>query len=148
MTNIENFLNEKIEDDNINNIINKIRLFLEKSEAKKLLKSPYNKMENVHYQTGHCYVASEVLYHLCGGKEVFSSYSGRDHDNATHWWLKHKKTGKIYDVTADQYYFINKNPPYDVGKPVGFLTRIPSKRAKIIIYYLENKKSINIKNKI
>ena len=38
-----------------------------------------------------------------------------------------------YDVTADQYFIVGKKPPYDAGRMGTFLTKEPSKRARIVI---------------
>jgi hypothetical protein len=67
--------------------------------------------------TGKCYVASEVLYYLCGGKEsgfkpVQGSWKGY-----SHWWLEHKETGEIVDLTAGQFDF---KWPYENGRGRGF----------------------------
>jgi hypothetical protein len=40
--------------------------------------------------------------------------SGIDYRNDTHWWLQDGET--IYDVTAEQYWSVGQNPPYDKGK--------------------------------
>ena len=39
---------------------------------------------------------------------------GEDYRGESHWWLQDED--KIYDVTADQYYSVNKTPPYEQGK--------------------------------
>ena len=81
---------------------------------------------------GHCYAASEALYHLLGGKSAgLTPQVGRD-ENGTHWWLK-DKSGKILDPTAGQFTIKGKKPPYENGKSCGFLTKNPSKRAQKII---------------
>lgn len=98
-----------------------------------LLKPEYRKMEKRHLTTGHCYAASEALFHLFGGKDVWSAYCGRDHTGGTHWWLKNKLTGIILDPTSEQYTHFGNTPPYANGKPCAFLTRQPSKRAKEIL---------------
>tara|TARA_Y100000294_G_C8306740_1_gene237000 strand:+ start:129 stop:410 length:282 start_codon:yes stop_codon:yes gene_type:complete len=81
---------------------------------------------------GHCYVATETLYHLMGSKEV-KPVCGRDNDGIVHWWLEYKKSGKKIDVTFDQYFSVGKVPPYEKGRGSGFLTKEPSKRAKIVM---------------
>tara|TARA_B100000700_G_scaffold69353_2_gene76900 strand:+ start:15677 stop:16081 length:405 start_codon:yes stop_codon:yes gene_type:complete len=106
---------------------------IQDSLTDELLKPEYRKLENRHQTTGHCYIAAEALYHLLGGKEKVSSYTGRDSDNGTHWWLVDKQTKEIYDPTAEQYYHENENPPYENGKACGFLTRQPSKRCQTIL---------------
>lgn len=76
---------------------------------------------------GHCYVASEVLMHLLGDK--WKPCQVR-HEGASHWYLKHRKTGEILDVTASQF----ETPvPYEKGRGKGFLTKKPSYRAQFVI---------------
>ena len=74
--------------------------------------------------TGFCYIASEVLYHLMGGKEAgIEIWCGRV-TTGVHWWLK--KDGKNFDATSNQL------PPsfdYSQGRRISFLTTFPSKRA-------------------
>ena len=80
---------------------------------------------------GHCYVASEALYHLLGGltgpwKPMFLRV-GR----TPHWFLKNKVTGEILDVTVDQ--FGKSVLPYRAAIGRGFLTKRPSRRAQDLI---------------
>jgi len=42
------------------------------------------------------------------------SMKGEDYRGESHWWLQDED--KIYDVTADQYYSVDKTPPYESGK--------------------------------
>ena len=79
---------------------------------------------------GHCYIVSEALYHLLGGK-----YSGLKpmhliHEGKSHWYLQDKVTEDILDITADQF---TTPVPYEQGRGKGFLTRNPSKRALRLI---------------
>ena len=87
-------------------IVSKIQPLL----CKSLLKPKYRKLqdEGAHKYTGHCYVASEALFYIMGGK--YRPYFIR-HEGEPHWFLKHVDTGEIVDATADQF----KTPiPYDV----------------------------------
>jgi len=83
---------------------------------------------------GHCYIAAEALWHLLGGFQ--SSYTPRyafDCENDTHWWLVHDQNRSTLDPTAPQYTRKELKTLYAEGKPCGFLTRNPSKRAQVII---------------
>lgn len=85
-----------------------------------------------HPTTGHCYVAAEALWHLVGERDwqpYVASYV-ENGERCTHWWLVNKRTGRRLDPTREQY---DGQPPYAVGRKAGFLTRKPSKRAKIVI---------------
>ena len=78
---------------------------------------------------GHCYVASEALYHLVGGaRSGLKPKRMRMPDGAVHWWLEDAE-GNVIDPTHDQYAEI----PYEEGRGGGFLTREPSKRAQALI---------------
>ena len=83
---------------------------------------------------GHCYVASEALFHLLGGRDSgYSPCFGKDDHGVTHWWLEDPLTGDRLDITADQYYSVGREPPYAARKSGGFLTNEPSKRARIVM---------------
>lgn len=98
-----------------------------------LLKKEYREANKTNETYGHCYAASEALYHMLGGKASgLVSMVGRDSNGVTHWWLR-SKDGRTIDPTATQYTSIGLNPPYEAGKGAGFLTKEPSKRAQTII---------------
>lgn len=78
---------------------------------------------------GHCYAASEAVYHLLGGKESGYTPVNLKHEGVSHWFLRGPK-GEIIDPTADQF---STPVPYDQGRGTGFLTKEPSKRAAEII---------------
>jgi len=106
-----------------NNLIKLIQSVLTDDLRKKKYQGSSNKMK------GHCYVASEALYHLLGGKGYGWIPQNIKHEGESHWFLLHE-SGRIIDVTSSQ--FITKVPTYKaIGR--GFLTKQPSKRAKIVI---------------
>lgn len=123
-------------DISLENYITILHSCLSKDLLKKQYKDDY---ENLHFTTGHCYIASEAIFHNFGGKEKWAAYTGRDHNNGTHWWLKNKETGEIIDPTKEQYTSLNIPPPYDKGRPCAFLTKEPSQRAKRLISLIDNK---------
>jgi len=86
---------------------------------------------------GHCYVATECLYHLLP-KEEKSLYIPNilKIEGITHWFLKHKETGKVLDITNKQFHF---KLDYSKSKGCGFLTKKSSKRATILINRVLNK---------
>lgn len=113
-----------------------IKLTIQK--IKKLLSpdllKPCFREKNINNPTyGHCYVASEVLFHLLNNPKKYSAARAKDENGINHWWIVDLDNGNIIDPTADQYYSINKIPPYNVGYKCSFLTKKPSKRAKIIL---------------
>jgi len=105
-----------------------------------LLKSPYKK-ENLNNPTyGHCYVATELLFHLLKSYEIledFKPYCGKDDLGITHWWLANEDM-VILDPTADQYLSVERIPPYDVGRKQNFVTPNPSKRCEQMMEILRS----------
>ncbi len=104
-----------------------------------LLTPKYRKLKRKTSTEGHCYAASEALYHLIGGKEAgfvpcVASFV-EDNEKFTHWWIRNGSD--IYDPTASQFTEVGKEPPYNLGKGAGFLTKSPSKRAQEIINRVE-----------
>jgi hypothetical protein len=92
-----------------------------------LRKKPYR--GNPNPVAGHCYVASEALFHRLGGKSAGWTPQSIRHEGGPHWYLKNQD-GTIIDPTADQF----ETPvPYDQGRGCGFLTRQPSARTQSIL---------------
>ena len=86
--------------------------------------------------TGHCYVASEALYHLMGGRKSDWVPHNIKHEGDQHWYLKNRATGEIIDPTAGQF----QTPvPYHLGRGEGFLTAEPSKRAAELISRIQSR---------
>jgi hypothetical protein len=67
---------------------------------------------------GHCHNAAGCLYKVFGSKAV-KMYRGFDGE-IYHWWVV-DHTGKLIDLTAEQYTSIGKTPPYDKGEKAGLL---------------------------
>lgn len=89
--------------------------------------------------SGHCYAASEALYHMMGGSEAGWIPQVLTHESwpeglskgQTHWFIRNRLTGAILDATSEQ--FLPLAPRHSAGKGSGFLTRHPSRRASILI---------------
>jgi 8-oxo-dGTP pyrophosphatase MutT (NUDIX family) len=93
-----------------------------------LRRAPYK--GNPNPMAGHCYVASEALYHMLGGKQSPWVPQYVHHEGSPHWFLKHRGTGEVLDATSEQF----KTPvPYHASVGKGFLTRDPSARARTVI---------------
>lgn len=93
-----------------------------------LRKPQYRGHENC--LAGHCYVASEALYHMLGGAKAGWVPQTIQHEGGSHWYLKHKHSGAIIDPTKDQF----ATPvPYTNGRGCGFLTKQPSKRTQTVL---------------
>lgn len=89
-----------------------------------------------HPLAGHCYVASEALYHLWGREHGYRPKVVRI-GSESHWWLSNE-AGEEIDITAAQF---SSPVPYAEGKFCGFLTRRPSKRAQILIQKIKGNES-------
>lgn len=89
--------------------------------------------------TGHCYAASEAIFHMLGGADkgwvpqVLSNRTWPDglRKGQTHWFLKNRLTGAIIDATSAQFGALV--PRHEAGVGTGFLTRLPSRRAAEIM---------------
>lgn len=79
--------------------------------------------------SGHCYVASEALYHLCGGAKSGLRPSTVRVGDCVHWYLVDVQ-GVPVDLTSGQFGF---PVPYENGRGRGFLTTRPSRRAVVVI---------------
>jgi hypothetical protein len=96
-----------------------------------LLKEPWrSRVEKgaCNKMTGHCYVASEAAYHLMGGARSGWKPMHIRHEGSPHWYLEGPKG--VIDITKAQF---NTPVPYHLGKGKGFLTKAPSKRARVVI---------------
>lgn len=78
---------------------------------------------------GNCYTTSEALYHLLGGKAAGWKPMFVYVNGGPHWFLKHQ-TGVIVDATAAQFGHDGEMPDYSKARGKGFLTRLPSRRAR------------------
>jgi len=76
---------------------------------------------------GNCYVTSESLYHLLGGKKAGWKPMRMQTQLGTHWWIEHA-SGVRVDATAKQ--FGGGGVSYSKGRGSGFLTKRPSRRAR------------------
>lgn len=83
---------------------------------------------------GNCYVASEALYHILGGKRsIWRPQVMRTSRTETHWFLR-SSLGTVLDPSRRQ--FRDKLPDYDKARPCPFLTRRPSRRARALMRLL------------
>lgn len=83
------------------------------------------KRRKVGDRRGNCYVTSEALFHLLGGRRAGWIPQRLRMEGDTHWFLRHS-SGLILDATAQQF---DRTPDYELGRGTGFLTKRPSKRA-------------------
>lgn len=98
-----------------------------------LLKEQYREKNRKHPLEGHCYVASEVYFHIKGGYDQGYQVYRVNHRGDTHWFLKNE-SDEVIDLTAEQF---DEPIPYEQATKTGFLTKEPSKRAKQVIKELK-----------
>lgn len=127
-------------------LYNKIRNQFHKEEVKKLLINPHMEPNDYWYKinkesdidsTGFCYLASQVYYMLEGKAKVWwckKIVSDKLPYNGFHFYLEHKETGEIVDLTADQ--FGNLEIPRDEATNYGI--RFPTKACKEFIRIMNN----------
>lgn len=77
---------------------------------------------------GRCYIASEAAQHMLGRRD-WKSCTIR-HEGVVHWYLQHRTTEAILDLTVGQFKTI---PDYTKGRGRGFLTREPSKKTQALM---------------
>ena len=78
---------------------------------------------------GHCYVASEAVFHMLGGRAAGITPIHMKHEAQPHWALRFSD-GSIVDPTADQF---ATRPNYSFARNATFLTVDPSQRAVTLI---------------
>lgn len=79
--------------------------------GRKKLMYPNDIKTNKYY--GHCYHSSQALFYLIDTDKLVAM-SGEDYRKEKHWWIQDKDN--VYDVTAEQYWSVGQNPPYEKGK--------------------------------
>lgn len=82
--------------------------------------------------TGKCYVATEAVYYLAGGKEAGLKpmrmkvpVEDDGYEQITHWFLR-GPNGEVIDLTAGQF---KRIPDYSTAIGSGFMTKHPSSMA-------------------
>jgi hypothetical protein len=81
---------------------------------------------------GNCYVSSEALYHILGGKRAgWTPMRLRLGEGCVHWFLRHS-SGLILDPARLQFRAKQwwAPPDYSKARGSGFLTKRPSARAR------------------
>lgn len=66
--------------------------------------------------SGFCMIASYLIYSLTGGDKIWEM-----HGTNLHWWLYHKQSGAIFDVTHTQFSAQDIKEIYKLGCPVSKL---------------------------
>ncbi len=111
-------------------------LKVQKALTDDLLSPKWKKIKTNAPLSGHCYIAAEAIFHLEGGKKAGCKAYVLSHrtwteglgPGRTHWFIR--KNGIVLDPTSCQF---ETDICYEKAVPTGFLTKQPSRRAKIII---------------
>jgi len=110
--------------------MNEIIEIIQKSLSSDLLNKKITPIRN-NPLYGHCYVATEALYYLLDDDEKINYTPATIKVNGiTHWFLKHKETGDIIDITKEQF---NTNLDYTNSRNRFFLSPNISKRTLILL---------------
>ena len=103
-----------------------------------LLTKKYREENATNPMFGHCYHSTQALFYLMDTDKLVPM-SGIDYRNDTHWWLQDGEI--VYDVTAEQYWSVGQNPPYDTGKKTswyGWKQRPHQRSLKLIMRVLDH----------
>ena len=101
-------------DDNLK----KVSELILKNLSSDLLPRSWLDKNEINLTFGHCHNAAGCLYKVFGSKAL-NMYRGFDGE-IYHWWVQ-DKSGKIIDLTSEQYTSIGKVPPYDKAEKAGLL---------------------------
>lgn len=75
---------------------------------------------NTDPSSGFCMIASYLIYSMTGGDKVWEL-----HGTFLHWWLYHKQSHTIFDVTYTQFNDKELQAHYKKGRPVSRLKTDP-----------------------
>ena len=63
----------------------------------------------------NCYHTTQAMYYLLD-TDTLDIMSADDWRGEKHWWLRDREIDYDIDLTSEQYYLIDKKPPYLDGK--------------------------------
>ena len=72
--------------------------------------------QNTDPSSGFCMISSYLIYSLTGGDKVWEL-----HGTPLHWWLYHKQSRTIFDITHTQFLSKDIQEIYKQGQPVNKL---------------------------
>ena len=84
-----------------------------------LIPKKWRQRNSINPMFGHCHTAAACLQKVFGTKTI-KLYRALDDNDIWHWWAV-DVDGKLIDLTADQYYSVGKEPPYERGEKTGML---------------------------
>ena len=120
------------------NVIVKLlrKSFKERITHDKILNEPIR--DDLDFSDGFCMISSYLIYSMTGGDKVWQLRG-----TPTHWWLYHKKTKLIFDITHTQFKSEDLPGIYALGEPVNKLKTDPmfydelKQKAKLLAHYAE-----------
>jgi len=83
---------------------------------------------------GHCYHTTQAMYYLLD-TDTLDIMSADDWRGEKHWWLRDREIDYDIDLTAEQYYLIDKKPPHldgKISKWYGWKGRVHGRTLKLI----------------
>lgn len=95
---------------------------------------------------GNCYVATEALWYILGGRNGQWEVKRIRLPEDNHWFLQHRSYGTILDPSRLQ--FGGHYPHYNKAVKAAFLTKQPSKRAAMLIETLTWQSETQLKRNI
>ena len=107
-----------------------LRAAFDSDAARALRRDPWRSDPGAVDSAGHCYIASEVLWHALGGMRSVWRPAFMRWEGAPHWFLRSICTGTVLDATRDQFHQPPAAHDYACARGCGFLTRAPSMRAR------------------
>ena len=84
-----------------------------------LIPKKWRQRNSINPMFGHCHTAAACLQKVFGTKTI-KLYRALDDNDIWHWWAV-DVDDKLIDLTADQYYSVGKEPPYERGEKTGML---------------------------
>ena len=81
--------------------------------------------------TGYCYPVCEILYHYILSPTQYRPYIIKLKIGGNHWFMKNIFSGKIIDLTADQFRG-EIELDYSTARRANFLTPVMSRRACLV----------------
>ncbi len=103
-----------------------------------LVKEEFQFLQKKHRLGGHCYVATEAMYYLLGGKNSGYMPASIVHEGVKHYYLKHRETGEVIDLTAAQF---RTAIAYQKGRGSVYRQFKPSKRTATLLARVNNRLS-------
>ena len=117
-------------------IIDKLKSAFKKDEVKLAILDDgwfdLNKQTGID-TTGFCYSASEVIYRLTGGNQIWAVKKIIDPthwENGTHYFLLNRTDNQRLDITSSQYEDRRIKIPYDIA--IGGSFRMVSRKARLL----------------